>query len=398
MTRSRVPQHHVTDYGTFVDDFSNLGAWSVVGGAGTITSDSVHTIGDYHSIKLTVGSAGGSISAQTAINPINFATDDSVFRFWVYLDRPKEEYDSIYLFFSSVSSFSQYGQRGWVVYNTSTFAQGWNQIVVNKDEFSYSFGDTNNSTMIRCRLRYVMRPGFTGSLTFSDLRKDLRSTPKIILGFDDGYNGVYNLAFPELTSRGVKSTVWAIESIASTTTANYMNKAQLTEMHAAGHLVSNHTKDHLSLSTLATKAEKRAQVESMQNWLRNNGFADGADYFCYPVGGYDAESLEVMDELGIKSARAVLERPQYMPVHDLRTVSAIAVSNLLTATQIKAKIDAGIRSGASIHLMLHQVSDEVGDTPVSLLTDILDTYLARGIEFVTYKEWYESLTSPRQLN
>lgn len=396
--RLQIPQQYITNSGTFVDDFTDLSPWSVVGGAGTIEEDTENVIGDYKSMRLTVATEGGNMAIQREIDPINLAEEDGVFRFWVYLDRPKTEYESIYLFFSSSPTFSQYGQKAWVVYNTSVFQQGWNQIVVRKEELSFSFGDSNNSTMIRCRIRYVMNPGFIGSLTISEFRRDLRSIPKIVISFDDAYKGVYDLAYPVMASRGVKSTIWAIGSIVTQTSpVNYMTQAQLTEMHAAGHLISNHTWDHLDLTTLATKQEKYNQVASMQEWLVGNGFEDGAEYFNYPVGNYDDESLEVMDELGIKSARSVLERPQYMPVHNPYTVSAIAVSNLLTTAQIKAKIDAGIRNGGSIHLMLHQVGDNSGETPVSMLTDILDTYLARGVEFLTYKEWYEGLFNPRHL-
>jgi peptidoglycan/xylan/chitin deacetylase (PgdA/CDA1 family) len=81
----------------------------------------------------------------------------------------------------------------------------------------------------------------------------------------------------------------------------YLNENQIREMVDSGMEFGSHSHTHQWLNTLSRDFQ-REDIESSLAFLRGVGVSSLGWFMCYPFGGYNAETLMIMDELNCRAA------------------------------------------------------------------------------------------------
>jgi peptidoglycan/xylan/chitin deacetylase (PgdA/CDA1 family) len=156
------------------------------------------------------------------------------------------------------------------------------------------------------QLRYLRDHGIR-TITADELARALAAGrhPKraVVLTFDDGYADAATTALPILRRYGARATFYVSSGFIGT--PRHLTWAQMRAMAAAGMEVACHGTDHLDLSHLNRAGQEREAAGCMRRFARYLGARP--DTYAYPAGAYNATTLAVMRELGIRAA--FTERP-----------------------------------------------------------------------------------------
>ncbi|PGF16495.1 polysaccharide deacetylase [Natrinema sp. CBA1119] len=141
--------------------------------------------------------------------------------------------------------------------------------------------------------------GATETVWFDDLHVVPRpERGKVMIQFDDAHVTDYTEALPILEQYGYPAVSFVTTGYVDDGEvggAPRLSTAQVSELHDAGWCIANHTTSHEDLPELSAD-EQAAEIRGGQRWLRERGLDEGADYFAYPFGAYDATTLEIVDE------------------------------------------------------------------------------------------------------
>jgi hypothetical protein len=125
----------------------------------------------------------------------------------------------------------------------------------------------------------------------------IRPPGALIIFFDDGWDGVYDNAFPAMQEHGLIGTI-AVET-SNVGNADRASLTELQEMHNAGwHLCSHGAR--------GDQNESDADLRASQQWLMDQGFARAAKHFVY--GGGAVSNIEDVKKYYL-SARSVSSGP-----------------------------------------------------------------------------------------
>lgn len=120
----------------------------------------------------------------------------------------------------------------------------------------------------------------------------------VMITFDDGSIGQFDIGIPTLESHGFRG-VFFIMTIA-TGKKGYMSAAQLKEMSDRGHLIASHTWDHhkvLEYDSAAWKVQLSGSVKTLENIT-----GKPVRYFAYPFGLWSPASFPYLRASGIRGA------------------------------------------------------------------------------------------------
>jgi peptidoglycan/xylan/chitin deacetylase (PgdA/CDA1 family) len=153
--------------------------------------------------------------------------------------------------------------------------------------------------------------GFT-SLNLDDLVSALDGSkvlPRrpVVLTFDDGYAGVYENAFPILSSQGFTATMYCIaEDFAKGGSASVkrafpvMSHSQLAEMLKSGFTMGSHSLTHPDLTVIPNTRAKEEVASSRK--LLEDFFGTSVTTFAYPYGRFGPRIQEMVRQAGYRSA------------------------------------------------------------------------------------------------
>lgn len=120
------------------------------------------------------------------------------------------------------------------------------------------------------------------------LKPTSTNTARYAISFDDANPDQHQMA-AYLTSKGICGTFYIKTDFIDT--AGHLTLQQLTDMHNAGHIIANHTADHLSPKVDGiTLAQAQASIERADKWLNDNGFSDGVGFLALPFGSTNWET------------------------------------------------------------------------------------------------------------
>ena len=119
----------------------------------------------------------------------------------------------------------------------------------------------------------------------------------IALTFDDGNDNTYSRAFPIMQRYNFTGTAYIVYNYVGIT--NYMNKAQIRELYAAGWEIGSHGLSHVDL----TKRTDRQEDEIIESKRKLQILLEvPISTFAYPFGSYDELSLHYLDFAGYTAA------------------------------------------------------------------------------------------------
>lgn len=110
--------------------------------------------------------------------------------------------------------------------------------------------------------------------------------------FDDGFESTYTVAYPALNDAGLRANVAVNPKAIDQQWETYLTFDQLSELHAEGWAVVNHTLTHPRLPQLSA-AEMEAEILQARDWIRAKGFR-GADVFIVPYHEWGDREMDVI--------------------------------------------------------------------------------------------------------
>ena len=163
---------------------------------------------------------------------------------------------------------------------------------------------TVETDVFRSHMQVLRDDGYT-PISFYDLEAALNhgvELPEkpIILTFDDGHLDHYVNVFPILREFGFIGTFFLITSRVDDSDPVYMNWSQVQEMAAAGMSMEAHTKNHISLRERNPDVLTYEIVGSIESIEVHTGIRPRI--FSYPVGHYDALTLDFLDTTNVQRA------------------------------------------------------------------------------------------------
>ncbi len=117
----------------------------------------------------------------------------------------------------------------------------------------------------------------------------------VILTFDDGYADNYSVAFPLLKEYGFSATFFVVTAYLDENRSEYLTWDQVIEMHAAGMDIGSHSYTHPDLRGQTVDYLVWQMLGSKEAIEARTG--EPVRFFCYPVGLYDDQAIEVARSL-----------------------------------------------------------------------------------------------------
>ena len=169
---------------------------------------------------------------------------------------------------------------------------------------------------------------------FGYWRRGVALPPKpFVASFDDGYLSDFTVALPVLRGHG-----WAgvLNLVVDNVSTGDIGAAQVRRLIAAGWEIDAHTITHADLLGL-DPARLRVEVSGSRARLRKM-FGRPVDFFCYPVGHYDAAVLAAVRAAGFLGATT--ENPGLARPSEPFSLSRIRIDSGDGAAQLAAKLAA----------------------------------------------------------
>jgi peptidoglycan/xylan/chitin deacetylase (PgdA/CDA1 family) len=123
---------------------------------------------------------------------------------------------------------------------------------------------------------------------------------RVILTIDDGYDDVYEYAFPLLAKYGFTATLFIPTGFIDNGMPGYMTWPEIEEMARAGHDIQPHTKDHIDLRRHRRATLVYQILGSKQTVEAHTGRI--ARWFSYPGGAYDDNAIAMLKEMNFWGA------------------------------------------------------------------------------------------------
>lgn len=162
----------------------------------------------------------------------------------------------------------------------------------------------------REQLDFLQREGYQ-TVTLDEAKAFVMGKSKIVrpllITFDDGYDGVYRYAYPQLKKRKMKAVVFLVVSqVDRMKPTAHLTRAQLSEMSGSGVFeFGSHTYDlHVPIperheaglvSTAAIRKDLVRSREVLQSWLKRPIRA-----LAWPYGHYDETCLKLAQQSGFQ--------------------------------------------------------------------------------------------------
>ena len=149
----------------------------------------------------------------------------------------------------------------------------------------------------REQMKFLEGEGYR-TVGLADLLDGRAEEKSIVITFDDGFQDNYKNAFPILSESGFSATIFPVARQVGQ--PGYLTKEEIREMHFAGFEFGSHTLSHPHLPELSTE-QKWWEIFGSKRFLEELlGFK--CDWFCYPFGEYDRQTVEMVKRAGYRAA------------------------------------------------------------------------------------------------
>ena len=153
--------------------------------------------------------------------------------------------------------------------------------------------------MIRLRIKESANQNdliIASSSTFDNFRGYFyKSTPIVIITFDDNWRSQMDIGKPVLDSLGFKAVEFVVGETASQTQPNRLHWSAYDSLYQDGWDICNHTYTHPYLTTLNSDSLE-FEINGMRDTLINHGYSRSCDFFAYPYGDFNVEVIKKVKE------------------------------------------------------------------------------------------------------
>ncbi len=183
--------------------------------------------------------------------------------------------------------------------------------ISNQKEFGLT---TVSKRQFEIQMKYLKSNGYT-SVCFKDLTQEYSLPEKpIIITFDDGYESIYQNAFPILKKYKFLAIVYIVtdyigrfnlwEAAPFQQKFRHLSEAQILELKNQGHEIASHSKLHRYLPALSINSIKEEIEVSKTNLEALLG--EKITSFCYPYGRFSEKIINIVEDAGYRYATSNL--------------------------------------------------------------------------------------------
>ena len=384
--------------GVVFEDYSQ-GGYTFGGEVAEVLSDGLYSLTEsayYAHLKTTSDNANYSnVVKSSGIYPL--MTSDGVLVVTAYLvnGTPAGADDRLEIRLSS-DNFSTKSIIGNVY--LKHYKKGWNYLAIPCTKFTSGNGELISSQMNYLNMRlHNAGGGESVEIYIGGIWYNPRARPKLIIDFDDGFDSVYDTAYPYLSSNSLVASVSVIKDRVGT--AGYCTLPELTEMHNAGWGMTVHGDSQHS--ALVTQEAITTDINANKAYIAAN-LPGSEQHYIYPGGSVlEDTSFSALTAAGMVTGR-MTDQVYECVVNgygDLRAMAAQPMSHAAGLNALKDYVDDVIRCGLTLVLYGHKVvssisdaNNEILDTDFQLLVDHIALKRDQGlIDVVTRADWYASL-------
>ena len=162
----------------------------------------------------------------------------------------------------------------------------------------YLEGDPDLSEIVEIQISIWTGEGIAEAW-IDDLNVTPVPDPTVLLHFDGAYGSHYDDALPLLEEYGYPATAFVptgrlrAEADHEGTRLTYDEVAAMAD---AGWTIGSYGAHGNTLTSLEGDRTPESEIGDAREWLEDNGYGDGADFFAYPSGSYDDTVIETVED------------------------------------------------------------------------------------------------------
>lgn len=394
-TQRNISKSQYVDSEMMLVDGSLIG-WSNTPNYGTLTADSSIKEDGTTSLKLVTTATGSNLHSPRKDLPRLSFDNYSHIRFWMNVE-DTSNIDFLRIAFDAPDSSNQF-YVSIKTYISDRYGKG--EFTLHKNDFQ----KTGNPSWSAVNRIYIHSRAVTGKTSIINVQniKMVKSKPrngKIIIRIDDGLQSVYDVAMPILKNYGIPATCYVNPefilpnehgtSIAYGGTPT-MSLEELKYLKTLGWCIASHSWKHNFFDDAHNKKYQQAynDLKATQNWLTENGFADGAR--CHVFGNHlnNKETMQAAHDLFLvdNSAPSGYETLPWGG----NSISRYS-GEQKTIEELKAVVDEVAKRKCLLTLFFHrfeEVSTGNGEIIPKAMWEELISYIAKkdGIDCITMSD------------
>lgn len=177
------------------------------------------------------------------------------------------------------------------------------------------------------QLAFIHRMGYK-VITLEEYVKSVKEHTRlknaVVITFDDGYVDNYSNGLPILKKYGFPAAIFLIEEKIDKN-QRFLNLKQIKEMEKNGITFGSHTISHRYLPGIKNEGELRSEIFGSKALLEKR-LTHKVDYFVYPIGGFNAQIKELVEEAGYLAAFTTNRGPDKFN-RDIYAIRRIKISD-----------------------------------------------------------------------
>ena len=217
--------------------------------------------------------------------------------------------------------------------------------------------------------------------------------PVISIVFDDGWESIYDNAFPQMETMGIKSTQYIITSTFEN--SRYMSVEQIRHMHRNGHEIQSHTVTHPNLTELSADQLETELYSSRIMLEEITGVA--VEDLAVPLGAYNP-TVTAAARKWYRTLRTTQLGVNTRATFNPYEIKSPTIKTVHTTKDIKQFIEEAKQNNGWLILTYHQI-DTSGDTyavsPDAFRAQ-MQAVIDSGVDVVTFGQAIEIIQEQQQ--
>ena len=156
---------------------------------------------------------------------------------------------------------------------------------------------TVSTEHFKAQMKFLSQQGYR-TISLASFLAGKADEKNIILTFDDGYRDNHDYAYPILMEFGFSASIFCVAERMNT--EDYLTSENIRQMSLDGFEFGSHTISHPHLTQLKSE-EKQFEISNSKKRLEDL-IQKQVDFFCYPYGEYDQESVLLVEQSGYLGA------------------------------------------------------------------------------------------------
>jgi len=159
------------------------------------------------------------------------------------------------------------------------------------------------------QMEYIKKNGYQ-VISLDELTRNIQAKIPlkrngVVITFDDGYKDNFKYAYPVLKKHGFPATIFIITDFVGKGVAykgkQFASWEEIITMSKDGITFGSHTKTHFNFGGRMDEKEAREEITGSKKIIQDK-LNLPVDYFCYPSGGFNDKTKELVKQAGYKGA------------------------------------------------------------------------------------------------